>query len=368
MLMVLLALLSSILALHKVASRSVCARRSIALSSSLQSQDYEFLDCGDSKRLERFNEYYVIRPCPSATWRRSSNAIVPQWDVSGRGGAKTVVFEKEGLAGVWRNAGGISVSDEGEGSKVSSSWTVRFDSQVFNLFPSENGQIGIFPEQMSNWRWIKSTIAEATKRDGTRKISVLNGFGYTGGSTMAAISCSNVNAVHLDASKSSVNFAMTNVEDTIKQSARADEVKSLSSVRYIIDDCMTFLEREVRRGNKYDCLIFDPPAFGRGQGGKKIWKLESDLKRLVDLMPYLLSDSPVFVLLTCHDVNWDDKSLSKLLTDSLRAYNDNKKDSNNNKVKLRAKIESIGGMALEPSDSNANRLPLGHFVRLIFNN
>ena len=182
---------------------------------------------------------------------------------------------------------------------------------MFLLSPSPQGQVGLFPEQTDNWRWIRSTLSSYTPRCGEgRNAAVLNGFAYTGGSTLAALSPGGVVVTHLDASRSFNLCAARNVNASYGDLGNP-------YVRYVTEDCMTFVTREIRRGNTYDMLIFDPPAFGRF--GNKVWKLDNDLEPLVEAFSSLLSDSPCGVCLSCHDVNWPSPRLASLLREKLRS-------------------------------------------------
>ena len=285
---------------RKMTTRLLC-------TTSMQS--YQFIDSGGYKRIEQFGSCNVVRSCPSASWPPASS-----WT---RLGAKITYDGTSGKAGIWN---GLDLLDP--------NWQVTFDLDqtstttriAFTLAASDLGQVGVFPEQQENWRWIYNTL-----RNSPALRKVLNGFAYTGGSTMAALSADNVQVVHLDAAKSSVQWAMRNAvasglyTPVTTNSSNSDSSSSSSSsttsrsVRWITDDCLTFLDREVRRGNTYEGLIFDPPAFGRGGNGK-IWKLDKDLPVLAEtLIPQLLSDDPAFVLLSCHDVEWSASRLAELI-------------------------------------------------------
>ena len=292
------------------------------LYSTSSTSEYEYLDSGNLQRIERFGGILVTRPCPSATWGKK---IVSDWN-----NKDALVYDKSIEPGQWKNMNKYDIEN----------WLYKYNSQIFKLYPSEQGQIGIFPEQHENWNWINQFLSKYNSKD----IRVLNGFGYTGGSTLAALSGGNhVKVVHLDASKSSVKWAMDNVQCS---------KYNVDNCRFIVDDCITFLEREIRRGSKYECLIFDPPAFGRGLKGKKIWKLENDLTKLVTLFPSLLSDNkPNFVLLSCHDVFWSSDKLAKLLANTMTDAG------------YKGVVEH-DSMVLK-SSSNGNPLPLGSYARWI---
>ena len=371
------------------------------------STGYEFIDSGGYKRLETFAGTKVARSCPSASWP-TGTALIHNKDMVCYDGSS-------GKAGVWQNL-----------QLLPANWQVTFDisspeeeeeegstfaSIVFTLSASDLGQVGVFPEQHANWRWIRRTLrATSTPRVSSSSSSsskplprkVLNGFAYTGGSTMAALSAGNVQVVHLDAAKSLVQWATRNAlasglyapPSEVDKARSSDSSSSGSSsagtraVRWITDDCVTFLEREVRRGNRYDGLIFDPPAFGRGGSGK-IWKLENDLPILVDsLIPQLLSDDPTFVLLSCHDVDWPPSRLAQLLRAAVvkkaasagsgwldgRVWDKDRGGLSSNDGELQSLtlcggILECGPMVLMPDDTatatsrTGRPLPLGGFAR-----
>ena len=217
--------------------------------------DYELLDSGGYSRLERFGKYIVDRPCIQADWVQTIEDAEPD----------------------------ISFDSKDGWDKAFEPWTVNIGHITAELRGSRNGQIGIFPEQFDNWQWIHQKV-NATDRP----LNILNTFSYTGMSTLFA-STKNNTVVHVDGAKSAINWAKRNAE----LSGLSD-----NKIRWICDDVQQFMAREVRRGRKYDGIILDPPAFGRG--AKKDWKIERDLKGLLKLVEQLLSDDPLFVILTCH--------------------------------------------------------------------
>lgn len=225
--------------------------------------DYELLDCGEERKIERFGKYILDRPCPQATWPRRRNNLHAD-----------LVFEKNGKNTQWIGAEKIPEKK----------WTVNIGDKKALLQLSENGQVGIFPEQFENWKWISEKIPEKSNRS----YKILNTFSYTGMSTLFS-STENTEVCHLDGAKSAITWARKNAE-----------ISGISenTIRWICDDVMQFMAREIRRGNTYDGIILDPPAFGRG--AKKNWKIERDISDLMDLVSKLLSDKPLFVILTCH--------------------------------------------------------------------
>ena len=272
-------------------TRSSITKNGLGLST-LSLHQYEFLDCGNGQKLERFGEVYVKRSCPTAVdWKPLlSDAVWKKADVCYSG--------VSGSAGNW-----VVYKNDGD---IPEHWSVAFGSIQFSLALSEIGQLGVFPEQKVNWEWLSKTLKS------NEEVNILNGFAYTGGSTLAALSAgSGVKAVHLDAAKSSVQWAKKNCE----LSGFGDR-----NVRFLVEDCMTFLNREIKRGNTYEGLIFDPPAFGRGPNGK-VWKIGKDFPALIEMIPRLLSPSnPKCIVLSCHDTEWPSARIEELLRKQLKSF------------------------------------------------
>ncbi|MGN0442139.1 MAG: class I SAM-dependent methyltransferase [Acutalibacteraceae bacterium] len=229
-------------------------------------QDYELIDCSDGERLERWGNIILIRPDPQIIWSTPKNN--PLWRKaharyhrSSSGGGKWEVYKKHPDV-----------------------WKINFNDLCFQIKPMGFKHTGVFPEQAVNWLFVDEKI-----RRSMRQLNVLNLFAYTGGATLA---CANAGAkvCHVDASKGMVQWAKEN-----------STVSGLSDrpVRWIVDDCVKFVQREIRRGNKYDGIIMDPPSYGRGPGGE-VWKLEEQLFSLVELCTGVLSDNPEFFLLNSY--------------------------------------------------------------------
>ena len=229
--------------------------------------DYELLDSGDGRKLERFGAYTLARPCSQALWRPSLPAA--EW---ARADAS---FDRED-GNRWHNRAGIPKS-----------WEIETAGIRFKLGGTDFGHLGIFPEQRAQWRWIRETVA-AAKASG-RAPSLLNLFAYSGGSTLAA-ALGGAEVCHLDASKGMVEWA--------RENAKLNGLAA-SPVRWIVDDAHKFMQREIRRGRRYDAIVLDPPSFGRGAGGE-MYKIERDLKTTLALVKELLSDAPLFVLFSSH--------------------------------------------------------------------
>jgi 23S rRNA (cytosine1962-C5)-methyltransferase len=226
--------------------------------------DYELLDSGDGRKLERFGRYVLARPCSQAMWR--PELPEREWERA------DAAFDRED-GNRWH--GRCNLPKE---------WRIETAGIKFKLGGTDFGHLGIFPEQRAQWKWIRRTIAEAG-----RSVSALNLFAYSGGSTMAA-ALGGAEVCHLDASKGMVEWA--------RENARLNGLGD-RPVRWIVDDAHKFMRREVRRGRRYDAVILDPPTFGRGAGGET-YKIERDLKETLSLVRDLLSDRPLFVLFSSH--------------------------------------------------------------------
>lgn len=228
-------------------------------------KDYELTDTSDGERLERWGKYVLVRPDPQIIWK------------------------KDHKDGAWNRADGIyRRSSSGGGSWVKNDlpaqWNIKYGNLTFMLKPMGFKHTGLFPEQAANWDWFSELI-----RSAGRQISVLNLFAYTGGATVAA-AAAGARVCHVDAAKGMVAQAKENAA----LSGLAD-----APIRYIVDDCVKFTEREIRRGNKYDAIIMDPPSYGRGPSGE-IWKIEEQIDRLVSLCTGVLSDDPLFFLINSY--------------------------------------------------------------------
>ena len=231
--------------------------------------DYELIDSGDGRKLERFGKCVLARPCSQAMWRPCKSAA--EW-------AKAdASFDRED-GNNWHGR-----------ANLPKEWQIETAGIRFKLGGTDFGHLGIFPEQRSQWKWIRQRVESSVAVDGSRRPSVLNLFAYSGGSTMAA-ALGGAEVCHLDASKGMVEWARENA----RLNGLADH-----PIRWIVDDAHKFMRREIRRGRKYDAIILDPPTFGRGAGGE-MYKIERDLKDTLGLVKDLLSESPSFVLFSSH--------------------------------------------------------------------
>ena len=228
-------------------------------------KDYELLDCGSGEKLERWGQQILVRPDPQAIW------------------------ESERKHRGWRTANArYSRSNTGGGhwdkNKLPESWPIAYKDLKFQVKPMNFKHTGLFPEQAANWDWAREQIKKAN-----RPISVLNLFAYTGGATVAC-AAAGASVCHVDAAKGMVAWAKENA----KRSGLSE-----APIRWIVDDCGKFVEREIRRGRKYDAIIMDPPSYGRGPTGE-VWKLEESLYPFVELVSGVLSDNPLFLILNSY--------------------------------------------------------------------
>ena len=228
-------------------------------------QDYELIDCGGGEKLERWGKYILVRPDPQAIW--NTPRTDPRW------------HKPHALYARSSTGGGAWAKKE-----VPDRWTVDYKDLTFNIKPMNFKHTGLFPEQAANWDFCMEAIRQAG-----RPISVLNLFAYTGGATVAC-AAAGASVCHVDAAKGMVAWAKENAQS----SGVADR-----PIRWIVDDCGKFVERELRRGRRYDAVIMDPPSYGRGPSGE-IWKLEENLWPFVELVSQVLSDEPLFFLINSY--------------------------------------------------------------------
>ncbi len=228
-------------------------------------RDYELIDCGGGEKLERWGKHVLVRPDPQAIWHTPRNN--PLWR---RPDARYARASTGG--GAW------------EKKDVPAQWQVRYRELTFQVKPMNFKHTGLFPEQAANWDFAMEQIRRAG-----RPISVLNLFAYTGGATVAC-AAAGASVCHVDAARGMVSWARDN--------ARASGLED-APIRWIVDDCAKFVEREIRRGRRYDAIIMDPPSYGRGPSGE-VWKLEDSLWPFVELVAGVLSDEPLFFLINSY--------------------------------------------------------------------
>lgn len=243
-------------------------------------KDYELIDCSEGERLERWGKYILIRPDPQVIWS------TPKTN------------------GLWYNADARYIrSSSGGGSwdvykKLPDVWQIGYSELKFNIKPMGFKHTGIFPEQAVNWDMTARVIADAHRND----IKMLNLFAYTGGATVSAMNAG-ATVTHVDASKGMVQWAKENAES----SGVSDR-----PVRWLVDDCKKFVDREIRRGNRYDIIIMDPPSYGRGPGGE-VWKLENEVYSLCGLCAKLLSDDALLFLINSYTTGLSPSVMSYIL-------------------------------------------------------
>lgn len=255
--------------------------------------DYQLLDFGEGRRLERFGALVLDRPCPAADCKRSDPA---EWRR-----ASFVYTGGRGTKDAWRRRLERIETHDFETSGVACRVTTRCgDFQLFAA-PMPSGQIGLFPEQFANWQWIVDRVARSH-----RPLRVLNLFAHTGGSTLAA-AVAGADVTHVDASKPAVDRAKTNAE----ASALGD-----APIRWIVEDAVKYCQRELKRESFYDAVILDPPSYGHGPKGEE-WRLERDLPTLLELCRDLTSKSRAFLLATCHTPGVGQAELSAYLSDAV---------------------------------------------------
>lgn len=275
-------------------------------------KDYEILDMANGEKLEKWKDVILVRPDPQIIWKSKS-------------------FPER-----WKNANARYIrSSTGGGNwdfnkKVPANWQVKYKELIFNIKPMGFKHTGLFPEQAVNWDWMINKIQHAN-----RDIKVLNLFAYTGGATVAC-SYAGASVCHVDSSKGMVTWAKENITSSGLQN---------NPVRYIIDDVVKFVSREIRRGNKYDAIIMDPPSYGRGTNGE-LWKFEENISDLVELCTKVLSDRPLFFLINSYTTG-----ISSTVLENILRLN----------IKAKGKLSS-GELGLPMKDSNLV-LPCGIFSR-----
>ncbi len=276
------------------------------------SAGYELIDSGEGEKLERFGQYILRRPDPQALWNKGLDEKT--WK------SADAVFSRDKDNAKWRLKDGMNKE-----------WQIKMSDLTFIIKPTAFKHTGLFPEQEPNWQWTKDKIKNAN-----RPIKVLNLFGYTGAATLAAASAG-AEVVHVDGSKSAINWGKENQKASGLESAK---------IRWIEDDARKFVQREVKRGNKYDAIIMDPPAFGHG-ADNEVWKIEEDFLGLMDICFQVLSENPLFIIVNGYSAGY-----------SAIAYENNLKVLLN---KFGGEIEK-GELTLE-ENKTGRLLPAGIFAR-----
>lgn len=232
-------------------------------------KDYELLDMAKGQKLEKWGKYILIRPDPQIVWDKKTNPKL---------------WEKADAKYIRSNTGGGHWEKY---SKIDENWSIKYKNLVFNLKPMGFKHTGLFPEQAVNWDYIISKISQRTKKN--QEVKVLNLFAYTGGATVAALSAG-ASVCHVDSSQGMVNWAKENVSSSGLRER---------PVRFLVDDVVKFVNREIRRNNKYDMIIMDPPSYGRGKNGE-VWSIEKDINNLLCLCSKILSDNPISVIINTY--------------------------------------------------------------------
>ncbi len=248
-------------------------------------KDYEVIDTSKGEKLERWGDYMLVRPDPQVIWDTPRNSR----------------YWKRPNAHYHRSKKG---GGEWEFFDLPQQWTISYKSLTFNLKPFSFKHTGLFPEQATNWDWFGNLIKNAG-----RPIKVLNLFAYTGGATLAA-AAAGASVTHVDASKGMVSWAKENAIS----SGLGD-----APIRWIVDDCQKFVEREIRRGNHYDAIIMDPPSYGRGPKGE-IWKIEDAIYPLICLCEQLLTEKPLFFLVNSYTTGLQPAVLTYMISTALKKY------------------------------------------------
>ena len=248
-------------------------------------KDYEVIDCSKGEKLERWGDYILVRPDPQVIWdtprkEKGWHKMNAHYHRSKKGGGEWEFFD------------------------LPQQWSIHYRNLTFQLKPFSFKHTGLFPEQAANWDWFSELIKKAG-----RPVKVLNLFAYTGGATIAA-AAAGASVTHVDASKGMVAWAKENAAS----SGLAD-----APIRWIVDDCVKFVEREIRRGNHYDAIIMDPPSYGRGPKGE-IWKIEESIHPLVKLCAQLLVEKPLFFLINSYTTGLQPAVLSYLIGTELKRF------------------------------------------------
>ena len=256
--------------------------------------DYEVIDCSQGEKLERWGDYLLVRPDPQVIWdtpkkEKGWRKMNGHYHRSSKGGGEWEFFQ------------------------LPKEWTIQYSLPInkkltFHLKPFSFKHTGLFPEQAANWNWFSQLIADAVSKG--RQVKVLNLFAYTGGATLAA-AAAGASVTHVDASKGMVTWA--------KENAISSGLKD-APIRWLVDDCVKFVEREIRRGNHYDAIIMDPPSYGRGPKGE-IWKIEESVYPLIQLCSQILTDNPLFFLINSYTTGLQPAVLSYMISTVLGTAN-----------------------------------------------
>ncbi|MDQ8179307.1 class I SAM-dependent methyltransferase [Pelagicoccus sp. SDUM812005] len=274
-------------------------------------EDYEILECGDGMKKERWGDIVLVRPDPQVIWPRAT----PDW------GKYDALYHRSAKGG----------GNWDYRKSLPESWIIKYKDRRFKIRPTNFKHTGLFPEQAVNWDWFSKKIKESK-----RPVKVLNLFGYTGGATVAA-AAAGAEVCHVDAAKGMVawcreNAALSNLSE--------------APIRYIVDDCVKFVEREIRRGTKYQGIIMDPPSYGRGSKGE-VWQFERDLYGLLQKCSKIFDDKGLFFLVNAYTTGVSPTVVGNLLRESMSGFSGN---------------VSSGEVGL-PISNTLNTLPCGLYAR-----
>lgn len=244
-------------------------------------EDYEIIDASRGQKYERWGSIYLLRPDPQVIW--DNGDLFEKYHDK----LNAVYYRSNKGGGHWENI-----------KNTPASWNINYKDLTFNIKQMGFKHTGLFPEQAINWDFMINKI-----KNSGRKIKVLNLFAYTGGATVACLSAG-ANVTHVDASRGMVDWCKENVKSSGYENAE---------IRYLVDDVVKFVQREIRRGNKYDAIIMDPPSYGRGANGE-VWDIEKNLNYLIEICCEILSDNPLFFLINSYTTGLSSTVLSNLLT------------------------------------------------------
>ncbi|MFA6386319.1 MAG: class I SAM-dependent methyltransferase [Candidatus Paceibacterota bacterium] len=279
---------------------------------TIKQKEYELIDSGMGMKLERYGKYFLSRPDPEALWKKNLND--KEWSNA------DLEFIRNGTKNKWIIKNGIP-----------NNWNISYGGLTFSIKPTSFKHIGLFPEQLPNWEWMTEIIKKRSE-----PISILNLFAYTGGATLVCAKAGS-EVCHVDGSKNAVEWARVNAELSGLKEA---------PIRWIVDDVILFLKREIKRGRKYDAIIMDPPSFGHGPKDE-LWKIEEDFLNLMDLCKKVLSPDPLFILINGYTAGYSSIVYENNLNDLMKEY--------------KGKIEG-GELVIEESNSK-RLLPCGIFAR-----
>ena len=270
---------------------------------SKELKDYELLDMANGEKLERWGDYILIRPDPQIVWKDKTNPNL--W---GKAHARYIRSSTGG--GHWEKL-----------RKMNDSWSIRYKDLTFNLKPMGFKHTGLFPEQSVNWDYMIEKISKEVKKG--REVKVLNLFAYTGGATVAC-AYAGASVCHVDSSQGMTNWAKENLSSSGLRER---------PVRFLVDDVIKFVKREIRRGNKYECIIMDPPSYGRGKNGE-VWSIEKNIYELIELCSSLLSDNAMFMMINTYTGGLSGTIISNVVRHAIK---DRKMDISFDEIGLKQK-------------------------------